>query len=281
MIRTILKLGGFVALEGAIVFACWNPAVAQTPSGAPCLSIYGAASTCSSATTDASTTTGPGSDPYPRTMAFEIGGDFALLHSGDTNAGVPLATVASESNMIVINDYLGVEKEGTYASLMQSWKAAAAAHGLTLRTFLYTEGDGVSIYLRVWGLSLVSERIQQIKHVGLHVGCRQGHYRPRSLHRLRRCRVIATWEITSYNKQTRPVIVRIYGQKTGACWPGTTSGIFTPDISTMYSSMGWHARSTARWRVLCRIPIWMAFSWTTIHESRPRLRPGKEWALRR
>jgi hypothetical protein len=139
MIRMIRKLGSFVALAGAIVFACWNPAVAQTPS-APCLSIDGAASTCSSATTDASTTTGPSSDPYPRTMAFEIGGDFALLHSGDTNAGVPLATVASESNMIVINDYLGVEKEGTYASLMQSWKAAAAAHGLTLRTFLYTEG---------------------------------------------------------------------------------------------------------------------------------------------
>ena len=73
-------------------------------------------------------------------MAFEIGGDFALLHSGNTNAGVPLATVASESNMIVINDYLGVEKEGTYASLMQSWKAAAAANGLTLRTFCIPRG---------------------------------------------------------------------------------------------------------------------------------------------
>ncbi len=69
MIRMIRKLGSFVALAGAIVFACWNPAVAQTPA-APCLTIDNAASTCSSATTDASTTTGPGSDPYPRTAVI-------------------------------------------------------------------------------------------------------------------------------------------------------------------------------------------------------------------
>ena len=132
----ICKLRVFVALAGAIVFACWNAAVAQTP-GPPCLTVDSSAPvTCSS-----TTTSGPASDPFPRTVAFEIGGDFALLHSGNTNAGVPLATVASESNMIVINGYLGVEKDGgTYASLMQSWKAAATANGLTLRTFLYTTG---------------------------------------------------------------------------------------------------------------------------------------------
>ena len=42
MIRMIRKLGTFVALAGAILFACWNPAVAQTP-GAPCLTIDSAA----------------------------------------------------------------------------------------------------------------------------------------------------------------------------------------------------------------------------------------------
>ncbi len=135
----ICKLRGFVALAGAIVFACWNPAVAQTP-GPPCLAVDGSApATCSSTT---STTSGPASDPFPRTAVVMNGGDFALQHSGDTNAGVPLETVASESNMIVISGYLGVESAyGSYASLMQGWKAAATANGVTLRTFLYTQGQ--------------------------------------------------------------------------------------------------------------------------------------------
>ena len=136
MIRMIRKLTSLIALAGAILFACWNSAVAQTP-GAPCLTVNSSApATCSSATTS-----GPASDPFPRTMALDIGGNYPLLHSGNTNAGVPLATVASESNIILINDYLGAESGGTYASLMQGWKATAAADGLTLRTFLYTQGQ--------------------------------------------------------------------------------------------------------------------------------------------
>ena len=131
----ICKLTSFIALAGAILFACWNPAVAQTP-GPPCLTVDGTApTTCSTATS------GPASDPFPRTAVYMIGGDFALLHSGNTGAGVPLATVASESNIFVISGYLGVESYGTYASLMQGWKAAAAANGVTLRTFLYTQGQ--------------------------------------------------------------------------------------------------------------------------------------------
>ena len=147
MIRMIRKLGTFVALAGAIVFACWNPAVAQTPA-APCLTIDNAASTCSSATTDASTTTGPASDPFPRTAVILNGADVALLHSGDVNgARVPVATVASESNMIVISGYLGAEDYGTYASLMEGWKSDAAAHGVTLRTFMYTQGQAFQYVL--------------------------------------------------------------------------------------------------------------------------------------
>jgi hypothetical protein len=130
----ICKLTGFVALAGAMVFACWNPAFAQTP-GPPCLTVDNATTTCSA------TTTGPVSDPFPRTAVIMNGGDFTLLHSGNTNAGVTLATVASESNMIVISGYLGVESYGTYSALMSSWKAAASANGVTLRTFLYTNGQ--------------------------------------------------------------------------------------------------------------------------------------------
>jgi len=120
----ICKLTGFVALAGAMVFACWNPAFAQTP-GPPCLTVDNATTTCSA------TTTGPVSDPFPRTAVIMNGGDFTLLHSGNTNAGVTLATVASESNMIVISGYLGVESYGTYSALMSSWKAAASANGVT------------------------------------------------------------------------------------------------------------------------------------------------------
>ncbi len=145
MIRMIRKLGTFVALAGAIAFACWNPAVAQTPS-APCLTVDNGPSTCSSATT--STTSGPGSDPYPRTAVYMISGDFGLLHSGNmSGADTPLATIASESNIVVISGYLGVEDYGTYASLMEGWKNDAAAHGLTLHTFMYTQGQAFQYVL--------------------------------------------------------------------------------------------------------------------------------------
>jgi hypothetical protein len=150
MIRMISKLTSFVALAGATVFACWNPAAAQAPGipGAPCVTVDSStASTCSAAAAASSTTSGPASDPFPRTAVILTGGDFGLLHSGDTNAGVPLATVASESNIIVISGYLGVEHDGTYASLMHGWKTAAAAHGLTLRTFLYTQGQAFQYVL--------------------------------------------------------------------------------------------------------------------------------------
>jgi hypothetical protein len=144
MTRLIRKSTTFVALAGAILYACWNPAVAQTP-GAPCLAVDDAPSTCSSATTS---TSGPGSDPFPRTAVYMISGDFGLLHSGNmSGANVPLATVASESNIIVISGYLGVEDYGTYAALMQGWKAAAAAKGVSLRTFMYTQGQAFQYVL--------------------------------------------------------------------------------------------------------------------------------------
>jgi hypothetical protein len=82
----------------------------------------------------------PASDPFPRTAVFMIGGHFPLLHSGNTAAGVPTATVVAQSSLVTINAYLGVESYGTYSSLMQQWKAGAAANRLTLRTFIYTPG---------------------------------------------------------------------------------------------------------------------------------------------
>jgi hypothetical protein len=135
----IRKLGSFVALAGAILFACCNPAVGQTP-GAPCLTVDNSApATCGSST---STTSGPASDPFPRTLSAMTGGDFALYYSGNTTAGVPTATVASESNIMLMSAYLGVEKSyGSYASLMSRWKAAAAANGIKLRVFMYTWGQ--------------------------------------------------------------------------------------------------------------------------------------------
>jgi hypothetical protein len=128
-----------LALSGALLCACWNPAAAQTP-GAPCLTVNGSAP----ATCGTTTTTPPGrpaSDPFPRTMILMYGGDYTLYHSGNTTAGVPTATVVAESNGIIIGDYLGAESYGTYAALMSGWKSAATANGVTLRTFLYTQGQ--------------------------------------------------------------------------------------------------------------------------------------------
>jgi hypothetical protein len=134
----IRKLRSFAALAGAVWFACWNPAVAQTPA-APCLSINNSApASCSS-----STTSGPASDPFPRTYINMIGGSPNLLVSGNTNAGVPFSTVVEQSTGVLAGVYLGFEQveHTTVAALMQSWKAGAQANGLTLRTFIYTQGQ--------------------------------------------------------------------------------------------------------------------------------------------
>jgi hypothetical protein len=139
----IRKLRSFIALAGATVFACWNLAVAQTPMP-PCLTVAGGTpATCSPAAPPPPPTTGgPASDPFPRTAIDMYGGNFGLLFSGNTAAGVPTATVASQSSIIIVGAYLGVESYGTYSSLMQGWKAKATANGLKLRTFVYTAGQG-------------------------------------------------------------------------------------------------------------------------------------------
>jgi hypothetical protein len=92
--------------------------------------------------TPVNTPSGPGNDPFPRTLSAMTGGTFALYYSGNTTAGVPTATVASESNIMLISVYMGVESYGTYASLMSGWKSAASANGINLRTFMYTWGWG-------------------------------------------------------------------------------------------------------------------------------------------
>jgi hypothetical protein len=136
----ILKLRNFAALAGATLLACWNLASAQIPSP-PCLAVgTSAPPTCGATPTTPGN--GPASDPFPRTYLNVIGGNKGLYISGNTLAGVPLATVAAQSNIVEINPYLGFEQDynTTVASLMKNWKAAGTANGITVRTLLYNDG---------------------------------------------------------------------------------------------------------------------------------------------
>jgi|GEM_PF-3133174 len=132
----IRKLRSFVALAGATLFACWNPAVAQTPMPPSCVTV-GTSTTCGS-----STTNGPASDPFPRTYIIANGGNPGILAFGTTNAGVPFSTVASQSNIVHMGFYLGAEAATgtTAASLVKAWKTAATANGITLRVVMHTNG---------------------------------------------------------------------------------------------------------------------------------------------
>jgi hypothetical protein len=134
MVRRWLISG--LPMAAATLFSCWNPAVAQSPMP-PCLAV----GTSTPPTCGSSTTSGPASDAFPRTAIMAYGGNVNILYSGNTNAGLPFATVAAQSSIVVPGVYLGVESMGTYSSLMQGWEAGAQANGLTLRTFVYTGGQ--------------------------------------------------------------------------------------------------------------------------------------------
>jgi hypothetical protein len=85
----------------------------------------------------------PGSGSFPRTSVLLTGGVFAGLYSGNiAGCNLPASTIAGQSSLITIGFYYGVESYGSYPTLMSSWKSAAIANGLTLKCFIYTEGQG-------------------------------------------------------------------------------------------------------------------------------------------
>ena len=81
---------------------------------------------------------------FPRTAVLLYGGVFAGLYSGNiAGCNQTMATIASQSSLVIIGFYYGVEQAyGTYPTLMSGWKTAAAANGLTLYTTIYTAGQG-------------------------------------------------------------------------------------------------------------------------------------------
>jgi hypothetical protein len=136
----IRKLRSLVALAGATLLACWNLAVAQVPSP-PCLAVgTSAPPKCGGITPTQST--GFASDPFPRTFLRVIGQPQSATSSGNTLAGVPFATVVAQYNGVDFNPYLGSEGSigRSWASVIQGWKSAASANGITLRAFLYSGG---------------------------------------------------------------------------------------------------------------------------------------------
>jgi hypothetical protein len=141
------KLRSFAALAaGATLLACCSLADAQTRSP-PCIAAgTGATPTCGN-TTPTPQTSGPASDPFPRTYLNFAGGNPALAVRGTTQAGVPFATVVAQYNLTTLGFYLGFEAvAGTTASaLMRAWKAAASANGIHLRTLVYTPGSAMEM----------------------------------------------------------------------------------------------------------------------------------------
>ena len=203
-----------------------------------------------------------------------ISGDFGLLHSGNiSGADTPLATIASESNIVVISGYLGVEDYGTYASLMEGWKTGAAAHGLTLHTFMYTQGQAFQYVLNSGDYPWLTDAFNKSSMWAY--SSASGRALPTSL--------LTATPATPVNRifRLRPTTRRHSRHRTRttarlACWPGTTSGTFTPDISTMYSSMGWHVSKYGEVKGFAANPYLSGIYLDNYYRSRARLRPGME-----
>ena len=83
-----------------------------------------------------------GSDPFPRTFLVANGGTKSLYKSGNTNAGVPFATLIAQYNAAMLGFYLGFEADysASVSGLVNTWKTGATANGVTLRVVQYTSG---------------------------------------------------------------------------------------------------------------------------------------------
>lgn len=89
--------------------------------------------------------------PFPRTFTLAIGGNFSVLFSGNTIAGVPASTVIAQTHICAIGSYVAVESDhSSLATLFQGWKNGAAANGIALKTFEYTAGQGFQFQNSNW-----------------------------------------------------------------------------------------------------------------------------------
>lgn len=80
---------------------------------------------------------------FPRTAVLFYT-PFSELYSGTvTGCAQTMATIAAQTNLMIVPWYYGVEQTyGSYATLMSGWKTAATANGLTQYTVLYSAGMG-------------------------------------------------------------------------------------------------------------------------------------------